>query len=159
MPDPATPPVLLWILLVTLILGVGAGSPPGDDEAEYDKAARTILCDCGCHPQSVHDCACGRAAEMRGEIMAQIRQGRTGEEVIEAYVASRGEQVRIAPTAKGFNLVAWLGPSLLFLLATLSLVLVLKRWKGTTAAPPPLARLDPDDPYLARLERDLEKHP
>ena len=34
------------------------------DESEYLKAAETILCDCGCHPQSVADCACGRAAEL-----------------------------------------------------------------------------------------------
>src|SRR5262245_42801351 len=87
--------------------GAAGVSPYFPDEpaqdAEYSRAATTILCDCGCHPQAVHDCACGRAAEMRGEIAASIRNGKSGEEVIAAFVAQHGEQIRVAPTAAGFN--------------------------------------------------------
>lgn len=110
--------------------------------AEYDQAARTILCDCGCHPQSVHDCACGRAEEMRAEIAGEIAAGKTGTQVIEAYVARHGEKILVAPPAVGFNLVAWLGPGVLLVGAALGLTLVLKRWRRpetpAAAGAPPL---------------------
>lgn len=149
-------------ILAIVLLGTGSGPlPPGTDRVEFEKAAKTILCDCGCHPQSVFDCACGRAEEMRQEIAAEIRAGKSGEEVIGAYVARYGEQVQIAPTARGFNLVAWLGPLLLLLVSTAGVLLLLRRWRGAQAREEPVERPgpDPDDPYLARLRKDLEEHP
>jgi cytochrome c-type biogenesis protein CcmH len=109
--------------------------------AEYDQAARTILCDCGCHPQSVHDCACGRAEELRAEIAGEIASGKTGAEVIGSYVALHGEKILVTPPAVGFNLVAWLGPGVLLVGAALGLTLVLKRWRrpdapAASGAPP-----------------------
>jgi cytochrome c-type biogenesis protein CcmH len=153
-------------LLPALALGVwllcGLPAPAAFDEAEYEKAARTILCDCGCHPQSVHDCACGRAAEMRREIAAMIEQGRSGEEVIGLYVQQHGEKIRIAPTTRGFNLVAWLGPLAGLVLATACLVLLERRWsRRPPVAPAPPATLPvsatADDPYQARLRQELEQ--
>jgi cytochrome c-type biogenesis protein CcmH len=132
------------------------------DDAEFLKAARTILCDCGCHPQSVYDCACGRAAEMREEIAAQLRQGNTGDEVIDSYVARHGEQIRIAPLARGFNLVAWVGPGLGLLAAAAGTALVLRRWLRrlpAEQAPAPAARPGVrDEEYRARLDAALREY-
>jgi cytochrome c-type biogenesis protein CcmH/NrfF len=129
------------------------------DPAEYETATRTILCDCGCHPQSVHDCACGRAAEMRDEIRTTMaEQCLSADELVALYVERHGEQIRVAPTATGFNLVAWLGPSLGLLSALALMLVVLRRWSrrhpavGTEAAP--VEPLDPD--YRERLRRALE---
>lgn len=133
------------------------------DQAEYEHAAKTILCDCGCHPQSVHDCACGRAAEMRDEMHALIEQGRTGEQVIAAYVAEHGEAIRIAPVARGFNLLAWLGPLGGLLAAMAALGLIVRRWVRTPhgarpAVGDPAAPLAPDDgAYRERLRREIEE--
>lgn len=130
-------------------------APP--QAAEYDQAARTILCDCGCHPQSVHDCACGRAEEMRAEIAGEVASGKTGAQVIEAYVARHGEKILVAPPAVGFNLVAWLGPGVLLVGAALGLTLVLKRWRRPAApaaagAPP----LEAD--WKERLDEALREY-
>lgn len=131
------------------------------DEAEYLKAAETVLCDCGCHPQSVEDCACGRAAEMREEIRAMVAGGMTGDEVIASYVAKHGEKILIAPDAAGFNLFAWLGPLTLLIVGTGAIVLLVRRWSPTRseeAAARSDARTDlaPDDPYIRKLRRELE---
>ena len=151
-------------MLFVAVLSVAAGPiPPDTDPVQFEKATRTILCDCGCHPQSIYDCACGRAAELRDEIAGMIRAGQSGDDVIEGFVARQGEQVRIAPLARGFNLVAWLGPAFLFFGAAIALVLVLRRWRRNAPAAPetqaPVAAIDPDDPYLARLREDLERFP
>lgn len=130
------------------------------DEAEYEKAARMILCDCGCHPQSAHECACGRAAEMRREIAGLIEQGKSGDDVVALYVQQHGEKIRIAPTARGFNLVAWLGPLVGLLLASLTLVLLVRRWSSRQPQPEPAAAIQPPPPgdaYQARLRQELEE--
>jgi cytochrome c-type biogenesis protein CcmH/NrfF len=151
-----------WLVALGLLAALGAAPfPPGSGDAvEFDKATRTILCDCGCHPQSVHECACGRAAELREEIAGMIRSGHTADEVIQDFVARKGEQVRIAPLARGFNLVAWIGPTVLFFVAAAGVALLLVRWKrGAPAARTEAGPgIDPDDPYLARLREDLEKY-
>ena len=137
-----------------------ADQAAGFDAAEYDEATRMILCDCGCHPQSVHACACGRAAEMRVEIHGLVSQGMSGEEVIAHYVNRVGDQIRIVPTATGFNLVAWLGPLIGLVAGSVLMVLLIRRWTRRTAAesaatpsPPPVAV---NDVYQQRLRDALE---
>jgi cytochrome c-type biogenesis protein CcmH len=140
------------VLLVSL-LSLGAGG-------DYEKAVNTILCDCGCHPQSVHDCACSRAEQMRQEIAAEVRGGKTGDQVIADHVAQSGEKVRIVPTKEGFNLLAWLGPGVGFLGAIVFVALVLSRWRrrATPAEPADVAVASPEDPYQKRLDRELEEY-
>lgn len=142
--------------LAVLLLATGA-LYAADVEAEYDKAARTILCDCGCHPQSVHDCACGRAEKMRADLHADAASGKTGDQIVAEYVARSGEKVRVVPVASGFNLFAWLGPGIALLVAGGSVALVLKRWRRKPAlagsVPSPATPLEAS--YAARLEREL----
>lgn len=127
---------------------------------EWEIAAKAILCDCGCHPQSVKDCACGRAAEMRDEIGALIAQGQTGSSVIATYVARNGEQILVAPKAEGFNLIAWVGPVAALFVAAAILVAVLTRGRSKPPAAAAAATYDPepDDSYAARLEGELREY-
>lgn len=143
-----------------ILLGILLACAPAralDVESEYRKAASTIMCDCGCHPQSTLDCACSKAERMRGEIHAAVAGGKSGDQVIADYVAQKGEGARIIPTTEGFNLLAWLGPGFGFLTAAGFVVLLLRRWKRRQ---PPQSRtpatvLATDDPYAARLEREM----
>ena len=158
------------LLLALLLAGPAwaAGEvPPGVDREAFVTVASTILCDCGCHPQSVHECACGHAAEMRDQIAAALNGGgpggtpQTADQVIADYVARFGEQIRIAPTTRGFNLVAWLGPFFGLLAAGIAVALALRRWRGGTVAVPapagaPLVSPD-DEVYAQRLAREIEE--
>jgi cytochrome c-type biogenesis protein CcmH/NrfF len=156
-----------WGLIVLMGLMLIAPASAEFDPVEHKIATSAILCDCGCHPQSVHDCACGRAAQMRQEMAALIESGppdgdgsgMTGEELIAYYVSLHGEQVRISPTADGFNLIVWIGPFIVLFAGTALLVLMLRRWKAAhpveVGGPP--VEIDPDDPYLKRLQSDLRE--
>jgi cytochrome c-type biogenesis protein CcmH len=141
---------------LTLLL-LATPVPGADVDAEYDKAARTILCDCGCHPQSVHDCACGRAEKMRADLRADAAAGKTGDQIVAEYVARSGEKVRVVPKASGFNLLAWLGPGVALLGAAGFVALVLKRWRRAPAqaGPAPAAAAPLDAASQARLDREL----
>lgn len=136
------------------------------DREGYELAISTILCDCGCHPQSVKACACGRAAEMRKEMAQLISSGgpngspMTGEQVVGLYVQRHGEDIRIAPTATGFNLVAWLGPLVGLLVAMALMTLLVQRLaarRGQTIQGVPATTAPMDDVYQERLKRALEE--
>jgi cytochrome c-type biogenesis protein CcmH len=146
--------------LILLVVSLGPVALASYDEAEYLKAAERVLCDCGCHPQSVAACACGRAAELRDEMRAMVAGGMSGDEVIASYVAKHGEKILIAPDAEGFNLLAWLGPLAMLLLGAVAVVFLVRRWgprktDRTDQATSP--DLSPDDPYVNKLRRELEE--
>jgi len=164
-PSPAS--LAGWAALLLLLAAVPAAAVAIDD---YTEVVRTIRCDCGCHPQSVESCACGRADQMREIIAGQVegkngREPMTAKAIIAQYVAEHGEQIRIAPAATGFNLVAWLGPLVglvLGLFAAVALVRYLARTREATpaealagATTPPTVALD--DPYRARLREHLKE--
>ena len=84
----------------------------------------------------------------------------TGEQVIARYVAEQGEDILVVPQARGFNLVAWIGPLIGLVAACFIMVLLLRRLTATRPvavavgpAAPPLAG---DEVYRARLRRAVE---
>ena len=124
----------------------------------YERAAEALLCDCGCHPQSIKECACGRAEELRVALAKDAASGHSGDEIIAAYVAQHGQKILVTPPATGFNLVAWTGPAIGLLSATLLIAFTIRRWHRTSVARPadgPPSSPD-DEAYLARLRHDVE---
>ena len=159
-------PRSVGLILVLVSILVAPSVVADIDPAQYEKAIKAIRCDCGCHPQSVKDCACGRAAQVRRDIHDQMAGGpvagqadRTAEALIASYVERQGAQILIAPAATGFNLVAWLGPLAGLLFASGGLVLLIARWNRQQrgAVLPVAPTLSPDDPYLRRLNEELEE--
>ncbi len=142
---------------VLLLLGC---SLVAAESSDFDQAASTILCDCGCHPQSVKACACGRAAEMRGDIAVMVDRGMNGDAIIADYVSRFGEKILISPPATGFNLVAWIGPLIALFVAAGLMIVTLRRLARRSAALPgpdgaiPIAE---DDPYQERLRQALKE--
>ena len=154
----------LILVLVTILV---APSVVADiDAAQYEKAIKAIRCDCGCPPQAVKDCTFGRAAQVQRDIHDQMagdpvtgQTDMTAEALIASYVERQGDQILIAPAARGFNLVAWLGPLAGLLFASGGVALLIVRWNRQQrgAVLPVAPALSPDDPYLRRLNEELEE--
>jgi cytochrome c-type biogenesis protein CcmH/NrfF len=137
----------------------GDAVPSAAAASAYERAATSLLCDCGCHPQSVKECACSRADHLRAALMDEALSGKSGDAIIAGYVARQGQKILVAPPASGFNLVAWTGPAIGLLGTTILIVLMIRRWQrahAMLAAEPIPAVPAEDDAYLARLRRDLE---
>lgn len=134
--------------------------PEGQARLAYEKAATTLLCDCGCNPQSIKECACGRAEELRVSLAQDAAAGKSGDAIIAAYVAKHGQKILVSPPASGFNLVAWAGPAIGLFGAALMIAFMIRRWQSSSAAlpaetvPPPSPA---DEAYLARLRKDVEE--
>jgi len=122
----------------------------------YEQAVTTILCDCGCPPQSVKACACGHAGEMRTALAAEARSGKSGDAIVAGYVARYGEKILVSPPAKGFNLVAWTGPAVGILGATIVIAAMIRRWRRVSSAVSPVPPEAPDEADLVRLRRQVE---
>ncbi len=134
--------------------------PEGAAGKAYEFASTTLLCDCGCNPQSVKECACGRAEELRVALAKDAGSGKSGDQIVAAYVAKHGQKILVSPPASGFNLIAWTGPAVGVLAATVMIAFMLKRWRRASAALPedaaPLPSAE-DDAYLSRLRKEVEE--
>jgi len=134
--------------------------PEGAAGKAYEFAANTLLCDCGCNPQSIKECACGRAEELRVALAQDAGAGKTGDAIVAAYVSKYGQKILVSPPASGFNLIAWTGPAIGVLSATVLIAFMLRRWQRASAALPQetVPPASPaDEAYLARLRKDLEE--
>jgi cytochrome c-type biogenesis protein CcmH/NrfF len=84
----------------------------------FEKAMQhEIVCTCGaCGHQTIAECRkdpCGTSHQMRGELAALVDQGKSRDEIIQAFVAKYGSQEMLgAPIDEGFNRLAWLVPYL-----------------------------------------------
>jgi cytochrome c-type biogenesis protein CcmH len=146
-------------------------SPPAAGGAEgaagLEAVTTKVLCPCGtCVNQTLHVCTCGTAAGERDRIAAALSQGRSPEVIVEAYVEKYGLQILTTPEKKGFNLIGWLVPFIVTVIALGSLTLILRGWirsPAESSAPAPVDPVDSShDPsetlYRDRLEKELKEY-
>ena len=103
-------------------------------EAENDPTIvaieKQLKCTCGCNLDvftcRTTDFSCTYSPALHQEIVAWRDEGRSPEQVIDAYLVAHGEEFRMAPKPRGFNLAGYLVPGILVLLAAIALVLVLR---------------------------------
>ena len=102
--------------------------------------------------------------EMRSAVSLSIKQGKSADEIVNAFVLKYGEEVLAAPTKKGFNLTAWITPFLAILLGGITLFFILKAWvlKGVAPkpapAPTPVVTPENDQSYRHRVEEELKQY-
>ena len=132
------------LLLASLLL-LGAG----DDNQRFDKLGHRMMCVCGCN-QVLLECnhvGCTRSEGMRDEIKAGLTRGDNDDLILQGFVQKYGPVVLAAPTAVGFNRVAWVMPYFALTLGVLAVVVVIKAWNHRLApagAPnlPPTPEMD-----------------
>ena len=146
------------------------GPPPvqSTDDVRTSYYARTplerqlqheIVCTCGaCGHANIGECrkdACGVSHQMRGELAAFIDQGKSHDEIIQAFVTKYGsEEMLGAPLNKGFNRLAWLFPYLLGAAGAFAVAFAAIRWSRHPQSTP--EAVPPADPALEeRLDDEL----
>ncbi len=91
-----------------------------------------------------------------------IGEGKTRAQIIGFYRRKYGEKVLSAPTAEGFNILAWTMPFIALALGGGLMVLAVGRWHSNQPSTPSDAKSGaepaPFDPELRRkLEKELEE--
>lgn len=141
--------VLLWLALVTWPSAqLAQVFPP-----EVKKASEPFVCQCRCnHQLSACDMfGCGSAIPLREEIQGHLKQGKTQQQIIDAFVAKYGQNILSAPPKS-----AWVTP---FAVLSCGLILVFFVIKAWTQRKPKLVVASPaagmPDAYRDKLEKEL----
>jgi cytochrome c-type biogenesis protein CcmH len=135
-----------------------------DNDAAIQAIEKQIHCTCGCN-QDVYTCrttdfTCTTSPAMHRRVVALAEAGRTGPQILDAFVRENGIAILMAPPKHGFNLIGYLVPPLVFIMAAGVLTLVLRRRVRTAASDVVPARplAVPGTPEeLERLRGELDR--
>ncbi|AXA83897.1 cytochrome C biogenesis protein [Lysobacter oculi] len=129
----------LWLPLAGLAQVKGDVAPPvfrdGFEEARFRQLTHELRC-VMCQNQSLADSNAEIARDLRNEVLALMRQGKTDAEIRDFMVARYGEFVLYKPRLEGQTLLLWFAPLALVLIGG-GLVFVLVR-RGSRRAPVPV---------------------
>ena len=98
-----------------------------------------------CPGRLLKDCPSGQAFELKDKISARLQSGETTQAVVDDLINTFGDEIRAAPLAKGFGIVAWVAPGLFLLIGGLMIFIWLK------------SRTQPVDSAPAQLTPELEE--
>lgn len=102
-----------WLLVPQLSLAVQSEFDlDPEQEDRFRELTKELRCP-KCQNQSIFDSHAGVAADLRREIIRQIREGKSNEEIVEYMVARYGDFVRYRPAFDGRTALLWIGPFVL----------------------------------------------
>ncbi len=121
------------VLAVAICFSLGASNPSG----RLNDLDHRLMCSCGC-AQILGECnhvGCTESAQELTELRADIAAGMGDQQILDAFVAKYGATILAAPSAHGFDLVAWIAPFAVFAAALLGTILLIRRWGGLGGKP------------------------
>lgn len=143
------------MLAVGILMGAG-------DADRFNKLGHRMMCACGCG-QILLECnhvGCTYSDKMRNELIAALDRADSDDLIMQGFVQNYGPTVIAAPTATGFNRIAWVMPFAALAFGMAFVVMVVRSWKNKPApaladgiAIPPAGELD-DYRRKARQETD-----
>jgi cytochrome c-type biogenesis protein CcmH len=120
-------PVQVVLLLFAVFACLGAG----DENTRFSALGHKLMCVCSCN-QVLLECnhvGCSYSDRMRGELAAALDRADSDDLVLQSFVQKYGPTVLLAPTATGFNRVAWVIPYLALALGLTTVVLIVRAWR------------------------------
>jgi cytochrome c-type biogenesis protein CcmH len=112
-----------------------------DNDVAIQALEKRLRCGCGCtldvYTCRTTDFTCTTSPALHREVVAMWDDGRTADEIVDAFVAKYGEEALMAPEPEGFNLAGYLVPGVVVtgLGATLLWVLSRRARLSPTAVP------------------------
>ncbi|MGK5095066.1 cytochrome c-type biogenesis protein CcmH [Deltaproteobacteria bacterium TL4] len=107
-----------------------------------------------CQGLSVHESESGFSTQMKIKIREMLQQGKTDEEIKAYFVESYGEWILRAPSKTGFNLLLWVLPGLLILVALFLLWKKSNSWVKANPDREELSPLSPEEQQLLKKDQN-----
>ncbi len=133
---------LAGVSLVALAPGVHAQAPAGaplefrdaGEEQRFHALVVELRC-VMCQNQSLADSNAQIAVDLRREVLALMREGRSDEEIKAYLVARYGEFVLYRPEVESRTWLLWFGPFTVLLLGAVAVVVAVRRRGGDAPVP------------------------
>jgi cytochrome c-type biogenesis protein CcmH len=104
---------------------------PGDNDERIKRIEQQLRCTCGCNLDiftcRTTDFTCTYSPELHQEVLALHDDGKTAQQILDAFVAKYGEKTLMAPKPVGFNLWGYLLPGVAITVGAVLLALVIGR--------------------------------
>jgi cytochrome c-type biogenesis protein CcmH len=130
-----------------------------DDDADIQAIDKRLRCTCGCtldvYTCRTTDFSCTYSPELHREVLQLRDGGKTGQQIVDAFVAKYGEQALMAPKPQGFNLAGYLLPGSLVTAAGGVMLWILARRRVRTAEDLAPVAVDATPEELERLRQAL----
>ena len=139
-------------LAVAVCFTLGATSP----ESRYTNLNHKLMCTCSC-AEILGECnhvGCTFSTEELALVSAGIDGGSTDKQILDSLVAKYGAVVLAAPTAQGFDMVAWIAPFAVFAAALLGTILLIKHWAASRPQTEPEIATPEMDAMRERIRRE-----
>jgi cytochrome c-type biogenesis protein CcmH len=94
-----------------------------------------------CQNQTIADSHAPLAVDLRNQVLEQLQQGKSDQQIIDYMTARYGDFVLYRPPLKATTAVLWFGPGLLLLVSLATLFMVLRRRSRMADE-----AFDPDEP-------------
>jgi cytochrome c-type biogenesis protein CcmH/NrfF len=161
------PPHALRIFACILLLGSAFAMPAAfaQQTPRAKQLGKRVLCMCGgcedsaglcSHPGGSFSGPCETARGMQKDLDDRVAKNESDDAILAAYVTQYGPTVLVEPPKKGFDLLAWVMPVLLPILALVLVWYVVRSWRKkaqlSPAGGPPI-----DAEFLARAQRESGK--
>jgi len=120
---------------VGLALAVIVCMAAGDDSGRFKNLGHRMMCTCGCG-QVLLECnhvGCQSSDKMRNQLLTALGRGDNDDLILQSFVQDYGPTVMAAPTASGFDRVAWITPFLVLALGIAISVHTVRSWKDRPA--------------------------
>ncbi len=139
-----------------LVFSTAAAADRIEDEARAIEAMLVAPC-CWSQQVSVHQSEA--ATEIKRDVRAALRAGRSRREIVDGYVQKYGTRILIEPPARGFAAWLYVLPVVTLLVSAAGLGLVLRRFasRGAVAAPPADRAVPADEVAQQRLDDELRE--
>ncbi len=151
--------VLAGLALVALLAAPGsparAQTQPTDDDV--NRVAHQLYCPV-CESIPLDVCSTKACADWRELIREKLAQGQSDQQIIDYFVATYGDRVLATPPQHGFNWLIYVVPPIVLLGGALLAWRVLGGLvRPASPVEAPAAAPEPEDEYVARLEREVRE--
>ena len=121
-----------WLQAAALAVAVIVFMGAEDNSARFKDLGHRMMCACGCG-QILLECnhvGCTYSDKMRDQLQAALDKGNNDDLILQGFVQDYGPTVIAAPTATGFNRVAWIMPFAALAFGITFVVYVVRSWKN-----------------------------
>jgi cytochrome c-type biogenesis protein CcmH/NrfF len=121
-----------YLQAAALALAVVALMGATDDSPRFKDLGHRMMCACGCG-QILLECnhvGCTYSDKMRNQLLAALDKGDNDDLILQGFVQEYGPTVIAAPTATGFNRVAWIMPFVALAFGIAFVIYVVRSWKN-----------------------------